>query len=204
MKKVFLHPLSVRIWHWINAGLVFFLLITGIQLRFPWVSVFDYNRAVFLHKVFGFILAGSFLYWLLYYLLKGGLRKHYSIRPRDLRGMVNLGLFYVFSMFRGSKNPFTSTENERFNALQKMAYLFIMLIATPIITTTGVLFADITFFLTVINFIGGIRILDAIHVAAGYVFLLYLLVHLYMATLGYRAISRTKAMITGYSEEQDE
>jgi thiosulfate reductase cytochrome b subunit len=79
-----------------------------------------------------------------------------------------------------------------------------MLILMPVIIVTGILFSDISYFLNIIDFIGGVRTLDAIHVATGYAFILYIIVHLYMATLGYRVISHVRAMITGYGEEQDE
>ncbi len=46
--------------------------------------------------------------------------------------------------------------------------------------------------------------LDAIHVIGAYVFALYLVVHVYMATLGRTAFSHIKAMIVGYEEEPDE
>jgi thiosulfate reductase cytochrome b subunit len=85
-----------------------------------------------------------------------------------------------------------------------VAYLSLMLILMPVIIVTGVLLSDIVYFLNIINFMGGIRLLDAVHVTTGYAFILYLIVHLYMATLGYRLISHIKAMITGYGEEQDE
>ena len=38
MKRVYLHPLPLRIWHWVNALLVLVLLITGIQLRIPGIA----------------------------------------------------------------------------------------------------------------------------------------------------------------------
>jgi thiosulfate reductase cytochrome b subunit len=79
-----------------------------------------------------------------------------------------------------------------------------MLILTPVILFTGILFSDIVYFFNFINYIGGVRILDALHVATGYAFLLYLIVHLYMSTLGYRIVSHIKAMIIGYGEEYDE
>jgi thiosulfate reductase cytochrome b subunit len=204
MKRIFLHPVSLRIWHWINAGLIFFLIITGIQLRFPVVSLFQYNHAVFLHKIAGFISIGPFLYWLAYHVITGGFSKHYRFRMRDAKGMMGQASYYTFSMFKGAKNPFTPSANERFNALQKIAYLSVMLILTPLIIITGILFSDIIYFLNIINYIGGVRIIDALHVAAGYAFLLFLIVHQYMATLGYRVTSHIKAMITGYGEEQDE
>jgi thiosulfate reductase cytochrome b subunit len=204
MKQVFLHPISLRIWHWTNAGLIFFLIMTGIQLRFPGVSLFQYNQAVSLHKIAGFILIGPFLYWLVYYVITGGFNKHYRFHRRDAKGMTDQASYYLFSMFKGAKNPFTPSAHERFNPLQKMAYLSVMLILTPIILITGILFSDIFYFLDMINYIGGVRILDALHVATGYAFLLYLMIHLYMATLGDRVISHTKAMFTGYGEEHDE
>jgi thiosulfate reductase cytochrome b subunit len=204
MKKVFLHPITIRVWHWINASLIFLLVITGVQLRFPGVNIFYYGHAAFFHRVLGFVLAGSFLYWFLYYLVTGGLSKHYLIHPRDLKGMMHQAFFYIFSMFKGTRNPFAPSAAERFNPLQKVAYLSLMLILMPVIIVTGVLLSDIVYFLNIINFMGGIRILDAVHVATGYAFILYLIVHLYMATLGYRLISHIKAMITGYGEEQDE
>ncbi len=36
-----------------------------------------------------------------------------------------------------------------------------------------------------------------------YIFVLYLLVHLYMATLGHSVVAHTKAMIVGYEEEEE-
>lgn len=203
MKKMFLHPFPVRIWHWINAGLIFFLIITGIQLRFPGVSVFQYNHAVYLHKIVGYVLAGSFFYWFFYYVVSGGMKKHYMFRRGDAKGLFCQAIYYTFSMFSGARNPFTPSTNEKFNPLQKIAYLSLMLIFTPVILFTGTLFSDIAYFLNIINYIGGVRILDAVHVATGYVFLLYLIVHLYMSTLGHRITTHTKAMITGYEEEPD-
>lgn len=204
MKKVFLHPTPIRIWHWINAGLILFLIITGFQLRFPGIPIFQYRHAVFLHKIAGFVLAGSFLFWVAYYLITGDFVKHYLFHMRDAKGMMRQASYYAFSMFKHANNPFTPSAHERFNPLQKIAYLSVMLILTPIILFTGILFSNIVYFINIINYIGGVRILDALHVATGYAFLLYLIVHLYMSTLGYRIVSHIKAMITGYGEEHDE
>ena len=204
MKKIFLHPVPIRIWHWINACLILFLIITGIQLRFPGVSIFQYNHAVYLHKIVGFVLTGSFLYWFAYYVISGGLRKHYMFRKRDVKGLIDQASYYTFLLFRGAKSPFTPSTNEKFNPLQKVAYLSLMFILTPVIIVTGILFSDIAYFLKIINYIGGVRILDAMHVSTGYAFILYLIIHLYMSTLGHRITTHTKAMITGYEEEQDE
>jgi len=76
-----------------------------------------------------------------------------------------------------------------------------MIIAMPIIIVTGIVFGNIMDFYGIIRATGGIRVLDAIHVVVGYIFLIYLIVHLYMATLGKTPFSHTKAMFTGHEEE---
>jgi len=47
-------------------------------------------------------------------------------------------------------------------------------------------------------------VLDAIHVITGYCFLLYLIVHIYMSSLGKGITTYVRSMITGYAEEPDD
>ena len=202
MKRIYLHPLPLRIWHWVNASLFLVLLVTGLQLRIPGVpSVGPRHPALWLHKYAGFAASGSFVFWLFYVALSGAFWRHYLIRPADIMGMPKQAAFYGFTIFRGKENPFTPSARSKFNPMQKLAYFSMMTVVTPVIVITGVLFSDILYFLPYIEAIGGLRILDAIHVIAAYFFLLYLLVHLYMATLGHSFFAHFKAMIVGYEEE---
>ena len=188
-------------WHWANACIVLVLIMTGIQLRVPSVQILqNYRDVVLLHKYFGYAMAGSFLFWLFYYLVTGGLKKHYLMGLQDVKSMPQQALYYVLHIFRGEKNPFVPTPDNKFNPMQKLAYSSVMLVFVPIIVITGVFFSDILFFFSWIKALGGLRILDAVHVAAAYVLILYLLVHLYMATLGPKLHSHIKGMITGYEE----
>ena len=101
------------------------------------------------------------------------------------------------------ENPFTASPRNKFNPMQKVAYFSMMSFVTPVVVITGILYSDILYFLPYIEAIGGLRILDAIHVIAAYFFFLYLLVHLYMGTLGHSLFAHFKAMIVGYEEEPD-
>ncbi len=204
MIKVRLYTLPIRVWHWTNAFLIFFLIITGIQLRVADVTIFThYNQAVLLHKYAGFCMAGSFIFWLCFVLGSGSFRKHYLMRARDIRGMVSQAIFYGYGVFRGAANPFSPTPDDKFNPMQKVAYFTVMVFFTPAIVITGVLFSDILYFVSYINAIGGLKILDALHVVVAYIFLLYLMVHLYMASLGHTILAHTKAMVVGYEEEEE-
>lgn len=203
MTRVWLHTLPIRIWHWVNAFLIVMLIATGIQLRAPGAALFgSYGTAVWLHKYAGFAASVSFLFWLLYVALSGAFWRHYLIRPSDVKGMPKQAAFYGFTIFRGKENPFKPSARNKFNPMQKVAYFSMMTVVTPVIVITGILFSDILYFLPYIEAIGGLRILDAIHVIAAYFFLLYLLVHLYMATLGHSFFAHFKAMVVGYEEER--
>jgi len=202
MKRHFLHPFPLRAWHWANTALVLLLIVTGIQLRAPDIEVFSgYRAAVLVHKATGFIMAVSFVFWLFYTLIGRNARRQYLLLPSDLKGMVPQARYYLFGVFKGAKNPFSATPAAKFNVLQKTAYITIQFVFTPIIVVTGIFFSDILFFGGPIGVIGGIKILDAIHVIVAYVFVAYLFVHLYMATLGGTVLQHIKAMFTGYEEE---
>jgi formate dehydrogenase gamma subunit len=202
MKKVYLHPLSIRIWHWLNAVVMILLMATGLQLRAPAIEVFgDYLTAVALHKWLGFTATALFLFWIACYVFGRRFLKHYLYTKKDLAATPSQVVYYLRGILRGKKNPFIPSEDSKFNPLQKLAYSFVMLICMPVIIITGILFSDILFFLEPIRFIGGLRVLDTVHVVVAYFFVLYLIVHVYMATLGAHWYSHISAMFTGWEKE---
>jgi len=205
MNKVYLHSSTIRVWHWLNALIVLILLITGIQLRVPGIEIFPtFSMAVWIHKYAGFAMAASFIFWLIYEIVTPSFRRHYLLRPADARLMGQQIFYYGVGIFKGKENPSIPTPEAKFNPLQKIAYGSVMLIFTPVIVVTGILFSDIFFFRSAIDLMYGIRVLDALHVIAAYIFLLYFVVHVYMSTLGHNIFSHTKAMIVGYEEEPHE
>jgi len=205
MKKIYLHPLPLRIWHWGNAFLGITLLVTGIQLRLPGIaSLQPHNAPLLVHRYVGWAMAASFVFWLVYSLTSRHLSRQYGIHGRDLQGIFRQSKFYLVSIFKGEDNPFQPTPDGKFNPLQKLAYGVIMGIFTPLLVITGVLLNDKLFFREYILRWDVVGVLDALHVMGAYVFALYLVVHIYMATLGRTAASHIRAMIVGYEEEPDE
>ena len=68
---------------------------------------------------------------------------------------------------------------------------------------TGILFSDILVFRNYVLLWNIAGLINALHVIGAYFFAFYLIVHLYMATLGRTPFAHTKAMITGYEEEPE-
>ncbi|MGD0659237.1 MAG: cytochrome b/b6 domain-containing protein [Syntrophorhabdales bacterium] len=205
MRHVELHRLTLRIWHWVNTVLIFLLILTGVRLRIPEIRfLFAYRNDVLIHRWMGLAACVSFLFWLAYSLVSGNIARNYAFRPaRDVKGMVRQGLYYAVGFFRGWPNPYPTTPREKFNPLQKVAYTGVMFLLTPLTVVTGILFSNIPYFRGIISYVGGTRVLDAIHVIGGYLFVIYLIVHVYMATLGPTPFTHIKAMFTGYEEEPE-
>jgi thiosulfate reductase cytochrome b subunit len=202
MKRIYLHPLALRIWHWANAFLVIVLIITGIQIRVPGMaSLRPQDPALWIHKYAGWAMAAFWVFWLVYSLVTNNLSRHYAIRRRNFAGIYRQVRFYLISMFKGEENPFRPSPDEKFNPLQKIAYGSIMGLFAPVLVITGILFSDILFIRKYVLLWEIAGIVNALHVICSYVFLLYLVVHLYMATFGTTVFSHIKAMIVGYEEE---
>jgi thiosulfate reductase cytochrome b subunit len=202
MKRVYLHPLPLRIWHWVNALLVLILLFTGFQLRIAGIpSAGPRHPALWVHRYAGWAMVASCVFWLVYSLATRNLIRHYGVRTGDCKGMLRQAKYYLISIFRGEENPFRPSPDEKFNPLQKLAYGAIMCIFAPILMVTGLLWSDILFIRKYVLLWDIVGVLNAIHVLGAYVFALYLIIHLYMATLGRTAFAHLKAMITGYEDE---
>jgi thiosulfate reductase cytochrome b subunit len=205
MKKIYLHALPLRVWHWMNAFIVVTLLITGIQLRMSGIAALHpHDPALIIHKYAGWAMVCFFILWFVYSLVSKNLSRNYVIRGNDLKGIFGQARYYLCSIFRGEPNPFRSEPDNKFNPLQKIAYGSTMFIFAPVIILTGMLYADIEVLRSYLLLWKVVGINNAIHVMAAYMFALFLVIHVYMATLGPTPLSHIKAMITGFEEEHAE
>ncbi len=205
MRKISLHPLPLRIWHWANALIVIILLITGAEIRIQGVAALPANStALAVHRYLGWAMTVCFLFWLVYTLKNPNLRRQYAIGKKDFKGACRQGWFYLFSIFKGQEHPFHASPDQKFNPLQRLAYGSVVFVLAPVILITGFLFSNIVSLRGYIFLPRIMKAADAIHVVVAYVFILYVLIHVYMSTLGRNPFSHIKAMIVGYEEEPEE
>ncbi|RPI35672.1 MAG: cytochrome B [Nitrospiraceae bacterium] len=206
MKKIYLHPLPVRIWHWINAVSFLVLIVTGLQIRYrELLGLMKFRTAVDIHNMVGFILIFNFFIWLVFYILTGKIRIYIPTLniKKFITGCVRQARYYGYGLFMGEENPHHSTADNKFNPMQQMAYLSIMLLLIPLQLVTGVLLWDVKAFASYIDIFGGIKIVDTIHVFLFLFFTSFLFVHIYLATLGHTVMAHIKAMFTGYEEIEE-
>ena len=204
-KMIYLNPLTVRIWHWIHAIGITTLCITGAQIRFPeYISLFGYRTAVLVHDFTGIFVCLDWLLWFIYYVfIDKSLIKLYVPNMYDLKtGIIKQMLFYGFNYFKGGPNPHHCTPDNKFNPMQKGAYLMIMLTLVPIILLSGLLLLLITQKWMV--FLGGVKIVIGLHFLVACCFAAFLFVHMYLATLGHTFWAHIITMITGWEEEVED
>lgn len=203
--KIYLQPTPIRIWHWLNAFGIITLCITGVQIRFPdHLHLFaSYKSAILLHNVAGLVVAFSFSLWFIYYaVVSRTLLKTYMPSRDDLEhGLARQAKFYLLTYFLGWKNPHHATPDNKFNPMQKSAYLAIMFILVPLVSLSGLLLTNVSPMRDLVLMIGGLKILVAIHFLLACCLCAFLFTHVYLATLGKTPLEHIKPMWTGWEEE---
>ncbi len=205
MKKIYLHPLPIRIWHWVNAGGFIVLILTGANIR-NILNLFSVETAVEIHSWLGFVLLANYFIWLLYYLLTLNIKIYIPALHHPVefaKKALRQAIFYGYGLMVGDQNPHHSTPENKFNPMQQMSYLMIMTVLIPVQIITGLFLWDPKLFSPIVNVVG-IQIFDLIHVLLWIFFSAFMIVHFYLATLGHTTWAHIIAMFTGYEEEHEE
>ncbi len=207
MERIYVHPLPVRIWHWINAVGFVAMIVTGVQIRYVGlVDMMSFKLAVDLHNWIGFALTANFFVWLLFYLFSDKIKAyHPELSPsKHFRASFRQLQYYGYGIFKGDPNPHHVSAYRKFNPMQSMLYQVIMLLLVPIQFYTGILLWDVTRFSGAVEMLGGVRVVDTVHVLIFIFFVSYIFIHAYLGALGHTPSAHYKAMFTGYEEVEDE
>ncbi len=203
-QQVYIHPAPVRIWHWINALSFIALIITGLQIRYAeLLNIMTLSNAVTVHNYLGFLVIGNYFIWLTYYLISGKIKIYIPETKGFMDRAIQQITFYGFGYFTGKPNPHVMTPDNKFNALQQQAYLIIMMILLPLQMVSGLYLWKVKEYEEYMNLLGGIKVIDTIHVVLFFFFSSFIVVHCYLATLGHTPLAHFKAMITGYEDDHD-
>ncbi len=207
MERIYVHPLPVRLWHWINAVGFVVMIGTGVQIRYVGlIDLMSFKTAVNLHNWTGFLLIGNFFIWLLFYLFSDKIKVyHPELSPtKHFRASFRQLQYYGYGIFRGDPNPHHVSAYRKFNPMQSMLYQVMMMLVVPIQFFTGILLWDVKGFSGAVDMLGGVRVVDTVHVLIFIFFTSYILIHAYLGTLGHTPAAHFKEMFTGYLEVEGE
>ena len=205
-KRLYLYPLWLRIWHHVNAVLMIVLIVTGISMQYsdPAYPLIRFDIAVNLHNIAGILLTISYFIFLLGVLFSS-IGRYYVIKTEGFFTSFARQLrYYLFGIFRGEKSPFKVSEEKKFNPVQLITYNIIMHAITPITFLTGwaLIFPE-TIVLNVFGY-SGIMLTSLVHSIAGFFISIFLVIHLYVITIGVSARANFRSILYGYHEDHDD
>lgn len=204
--KTYIYYKFERLWHWLQAVLILFLILTGFEIHGSY-TIFGFGNSVVWHNVaaWSFIVLSIFsIFWH----IVTGEWKQYIPKTDQLWIQIR---YYSYGIFKGRPHPTKKTIKSKLNPLQGLAYLLLNIILLPILIVSGLLYY---YFRYPEN--GIIKTLDLnlemiaiIHTTAAFFIIVFLIIHLYLITTGYRPSSYLRGMITGYEnvgegEEEEE
>ncbi len=203
-RRVYLHPLPVRIWHWVNAVGFVIMILTGSQIRYnDLFNVMSFESTINVHNWVGFVVIFNYLLWLGYYLFSDkGSNYHPVLDAKQFfTNYFRQMDYYSRGIFTGEKKPHKVRPHDKFNAMQRLTYQVVMMVTGPIQIVSGVMLWDVKRFADWIEFVGGIRVVSTVHVVMFIAFVFFIMLHAYMGFLGPKPSTHYKEMITGYEED---
>jgi thiosulfate reductase cytochrome b subunit len=197
--RIYVFKVFERLWHWSQAGLIIFLLLTGFEIHGAYEN-FGFQRAVVLHTTAAWSLVGLWVFAIFWHITTGEWKQYIP----TLKKVDAVMKYYAVGIFRNEPHPFKVTALKKHNPLQRLAYLGVMLFIGPLIWISGWGYI----------FYGqwkewgwdsylSLEWVAASHTAGAFLMLAFLITHVYLITAGHTIGAHMKAMITGWEDGHD-
>lgn len=202
-KQLYLYPIWIRIWHGVNALSILILIITGISMQYSQLEspLISFEIAVKWHNFFGVLTAINYLFFFIANLVMGN-SKQYKIKAKGLKDrLIKQSNYYISGYFKGEAKPFPISAEQKFNPLQKLAYVTTMYVFLPIVIISGVALLFPELIVERVLIWSGIEATALVHATFGLLLFLFLLVHLYVASIGKHPVKNYRSIISGYHHD---
>lgn len=201
-ERLYLYPVWIRLWHWINALMFLVLIVTGLSMQYssPDYPMIRFDLAVFYHNISGVILTFSFVLFVLVNKLTGNYNYYKCKQKGCVKRLKRQFVYYTIGVFQKEDAPYPISGKRKFNPMQKLSYLIVMYILMPIMIVTGLalMYPEVI----IDEFLGfsGIHMTDLFHIISGFALSVFMVIHIYFCTMGKTPVSNFKSMITGWHE----
>lgn len=201
-EKYYYYPAWIRLWHTLNAIFCLLLIATGVSLQYSDVdaAVINFQRSIAIHNFCGVALTLNYTLFFAGNIFRGN-GKHYRLALKGLGSKLWKQLyFYAYGTFKGEPAPFPVGKARKFNPLQQISYIIIMYVALPLLFITGWALLFPEFILKRFLGFSGVFLSAQLHIMMGFLVSVFLIIHLYVSTMGRTVGSNFKSMITGWQE----
>ncbi len=197
-ERIYIFKRFERFWHWSQAGLILFLLLTGFEIHGSY-SLLGFASAVEFHRIAAWALIVLWVFAIFWHFTTGEWRQYIPTTEK----VVAMMRYYLTGIFTHAPHPYRQTALHKHNPLQRLAYLFVKLMINPLLWITGLLYL---FYGSWAQWgLGGLSLglVATLHTIGAFLMLIFLIVHIYLTTTGHTPLAHIKAMITGWEEVED-
>ncbi|HMS78840.1 MAG TPA: cytochrome b/b6 domain-containing protein [Burkholderiaceae bacterium] len=185
-----------RFWHWAQAALILVLLFTGFAVHGTHHAI-RFGTAASWHTLAAWALMGLWVFAAFWHATTGEWRQYVPTTDR----LVAMVRWYAWGIFHDVPHPYRATVLRKHNPLQRLAYLVLLAVISPLIWASGLLYLfrgawDAPG-------AGGPLTLERVawaHTAGAFLMLAFLVAHVYLATTGRTPLAHFRAMVTGWEE----
>lgn len=195
MKHQLLYSKFERFWHWTQMALVVLLLITGFEIHGN-IKVFGFEYAVRLHNSAAWFFIGLTALTI-FWMLSVGHWRNYVPTSKNFKAQMR---YYTYGIFHKEPPPHSDKSFEnKFNPLQRIVYLALIIVAFPAQIITGLLYMYFRYPGNPVDS-GALRVIAIAHTVLAFMLVAFLIMHLYMTTTGHKTTTHIKEMITGVGD----
>lgn len=194
-ERIYIFKRFERFWHWSQALLILFLMLTGFEIHGSY-SLLGFATAAEYHRIAAWALIVLWVFAIFWHFTTGEWRQYIP----TTENVVAMMRYYLTGIFTHAPHPYRQTALQKHNPLQRLAYLFVKLMINPLLWITGLL----------LLFYGNwaawgldglsLWLVATLHTIGAFMMLIFLIVHVYLTTTGHTPTSHIKAMITGWEE----
>jgi len=195
MHRIMIYTRFERLWHWLQALAILTLLFTGLRIHGTHTLI-SFETAVNIHTV---VAIGLLCLWAFatFWLFTTGNWKHYMPTRQGLWRIVR---FYSYGIFQGEHHPYRKAFWRKHNPLQAAAYLGLKVVIFPMVWISGLIYLYLSSggsWFGPLNFPPAIAL---IHTLAAFALIMFLMIHLYMLTIGGGFFHHVKPMLNGFDD----
>lgn len=202
MRGPYIYQAFERFWHWSQAGLILFLMLTGFEIHGSY-EFMGYAQAVTYHSAAALAFLALIAFAIFWHVTTGEWRQYLPTRD-FLRAYVK---YYLFGIFKEAPHPTRKTALSKLNPLQKVTYASLKVLVIPVTVSSGLLYLFYRYpqrYGMAALDIDSLRGIAVTHTLGAFLLVAFLIIHVYLTTTGDTPTANLRAMITGYEEPRRE
>lgn len=192
-RLVNIYPRFERFWHWMQVILILVLMFTGAGLH-GLHGLMPFGGAVMLHTLAALALVILWIFAIFWHLTTGTWR-HYM---PTTQGLLQVARFYAYGIFKGEHHPYRKAYWRKHNPMQALTYLALKLMLFPAIWLTGIAYLTYNLWERQPNAPFILEAVANLHLLVAYLITAFVIVHVYLLTVGGSFVKHVKPMITGF------